>query len=178
LTFEASMTNHEALLIYRSTLATSTRMRRVAGSSIAVALLAVAPVTRAAAPAGHYAIASGTVLDNKTGLTWQQAVPSGKYTWGSASASGTAQYYCANLSLDGGGWRLPTMKELTTIVDYSVASPGPTIDANAFPSTPASFFWSSNPLVGASGFAWQVDFSYGETGNGNVSAMGAVRCVR
>jgi hypothetical protein len=156
----------------------TTRLRRLSGAAIVTALLTLPLVTLAAAPSGRYTVASGTVHDGKTGLTWQQTVPSGTYTWGSAGTSGTAQNYCATLSLNGGGWRLPTMKELTTIVDYTVASPGPTIDASYFPNTPATFFWSSTPLVGSSGTAWLVHFSFSFTDTSGVSYACAVRCVR
>ena len=58
-------------------------------------------------------------------------------------------------------WRLPTPDELQSIVDYSVAMPGPTIDANWFPNTQGNYFLSSSPHVGYPIFAWEVDFSAG-----------------
>jgi hypothetical protein len=122
------------------------------------------------APAGRYTIANGTVYDTKTKLTWQQAVPSSAYTWADARA------YCSGLSLVGTGWRLPTAKELQTIVDESRTNPS--IDPNAFPSTPSSFFWSSSPVAGSSSSAWDVDFGYGSTYVVVVSNTYAVRCVR
>jgi hypothetical protein len=154
------------------------RLRCLSGAGIVTALLAVALETQAAAPSGRFTVASGTVHDNKTGLTWQAAMPSGLYAWGSASTSGTAQSYCATLSLNGSGWRLPTLKELTTIVDYSVASPGPMIDANYFPNTVAALTWSSTPWTAMSGYAWGVYFSSGSSDAQNVSSTYNVRCVR
>jgi hypothetical protein len=154
------------------------RMRHLGGVGTLAALLAVSFVCHAGAPAGRFTASSGTVHDTKTGLTWQQAVPAGTYTWGSASTSGTAQNYCASLTLNAVSWRLPTMKELTTIVDYSVASPGPAIDTTAFPSTPTGGFWSSTPQA-ASSNAWAVYFN-GANGApiSNTSAALSVRCVR
>ena len=58
-------------------------------------------------------------------------------------------------------WRLPTVKELQTLVNYGVASPGPTIDTTWFPNTQGSYYWSSSPYVGSSGYAWYVYFNYG-----------------
>ena len=58
-------------------------------------------------------------------------------------------------------WRLPTVKELQTLVNYGVASPGPTIDTTWFPNTQGSYYWSSSPYVGNSGYAWGVYFYYG-----------------
>jgi Protein of unknown function (DUF1566) len=127
---------------------------------------------RANAPPGRYSIANGTVTDTATKLVWQQAVDPGTYTWAQAKS------YCAGLSLAGGGWRVPSVKELMTLVDFSVASPGPTIDTTAFPNTPAYYFWSSSPLAGQPSYAYIVDFSIGYTGNHFVTYSNRVRCVR
>jgi hypothetical protein len=131
---------------------------------------AAASLPPAPAPAGRYTTTGGTVYDTKTKLTWQQAVPSTTYTWTGAKA------YCAGLNLGGTGWRLPTVKELQTIVDDSRTSPS--IDTAAFPSTPADYFWSSSPLAGSSSGAWGVGFGYGYTSSFVVSDTSLVRCVR
>jgi hypothetical protein len=148
----------------------NTRVARfLAAVAVVVALSAPA---QANAPAGRYTTANGTVYDTKTKLTWLQIVPSTTYTWANAKT------YCAGVgaSLGGTGWRLPTIKELQTIVDDSGSSPS--IDATAFPSTPASGFWSSSPLAGSSSVAWGVDFGVGNTSNYLVSSTTYVRCVR
>ena len=120
----------------------------------------------------------GTVTDNLTGLMWQQAVPSSPiYTWGSASTAGTAQSYCATLSLSGhSDWRLPSMIELFSLVDPTVINPS--INATYFPGTPATVFWSATPLSGSPGNAWNVYFYNGYTGSSGVSYAYDVRCVR
>ena len=140
---------------------------------LAVVALATVAFTRSAdanAPAGRYTTSSGTVYDTKTKLTWQQAVAPGTYTWANAKA------YCAGLSLNGTGWRLPTIKELQTIVDESQTNPS--IDTTAFPSTPANWFWSSSPLVGSSSYACSVSFNDGSADCSAVSSASYVRCVR
>ena len=48
--------------------------------------------------------------DPGSGLTWQNPPATETMDWE------TAQQYCASLTLDGGGWRLPTMGELRTLV--------------------------------------------------------------
>jgi len=40
-------------------------------------------------------------------------------------------------------WRLPTIKELAYLVDYSISYPGPTINTTYFPNTVSSGYWSS-----------------------------------
>src|SRR5262245_59198244 len=66
------------------------------------------------APAARYnaSMGKGTVYDTKTTLTWQQA-PTAAADWKSASSSCTMPAP----TLPGTGWRLPTMKELQTLVD-------------------------------------------------------------
>jgi hypothetical protein len=145
---------------------------RLLGIAVFAMALAVVIAGRASAPAGRYTIANGTVYDTKTGLTWQQAVSSSTYTQAAAAS------YCSSLSLNAVTWRLPTMKELLTIVDDSVASPGPTIDSTAFPATPAIAFWSSTPWpLGSILVALGVDFSDGATDDLDRSTTNYVRCV-
>jgi hypothetical protein len=140
------------------------------GSVIAAALLAE-PTSHASAPPGHYTVSNGTVVDTMTSLTWQQTVSTSQYTQAQAIA------YCVGLSSTGPRWRVPTFRELLTIVDFSVAQPGPTIDTAAFPGTPASYFWTATPYAGASNNAWVVLFSGGFTTNQAASNTNYVRCV-
>ncbi|MDO9225594.1 MAG: DUF1566 domain-containing protein [Pseudomonadota bacterium] len=76
-----------------------------------------------------------------------------------------------------GNWRLPTVDELQGLVDYSVASPGPTLDANFFPNTPGTTFWTSSLYAEHSYFVWAVGFNYGSVGGGYRVGDGAVRLV-
>lgn len=140
------------------------------------ALLTLQGDARAAAPAGHFTIgtgaALGTVHDNETSLTWQQGVSPSTQT---QAASIT---YCTSLALAGGGWRLPTVLELRSIVDESVASSGPTIDTVAFLGTAGELFWTSSPVAGWPSFGWLVNFSTGIAGNLDASNNFRARCVR
>jgi len=129
----------------------------------------------AVAPPGQYAIGAGagagTVYDPRSRLTWQQAAPAATYSWADATA------YCPTLDLDGKGWRLPTEKELFSLVDRSQGA-APYIDPTAFPGTPPDYFWSSTPAARWASYAWSVDFSSGETYDFDVSSAGYLRCVR
>jgi formylglycine-generating enzyme required for sulfatase activity len=138
----------------------------------AVALVSVVLSSSAAAnaPAGRYTMTGGTVFDTKTKLTWQQTVPAAKYAWAAAKT------YCQTLSLAGTGWRLPTRKELETIVDRSQSNPS--IDPTAFPATPADAFWSSSPVAGSQTVAWSVYFIIGLTYSFVMTDPNEVRCVR
>lgn len=115
----------------------------------------------------------GTVIDNVTGLLWQQDVSSTKaYTWNDAIS------YCSELILAGQeGWRLPSRIELVSIVDYDQSNPS--IDVIHFTSTPAVWFWASTPAVEVQpSAAWGVSFDYGYTYSNSVTLLGDVRCVR
>ena len=59
-------------------------------------------------------------------------------------------------------WRLPTIKELSTLVDSSIPYPGPTINTSYFPDTVASDYWSSTTFATILDYAWNVDFYYGD----------------
>ncbi len=155
------------------------RLPRIPFAVAAAVLLSVGP-THANAPAGRYTIpVAGAVYDTKTKLTWQQ-LGGENYTWGSASTLGTAQSYCATVTNPiGTGWRVPTVGELGTLVDYSqAAGAGTTIDSTFFPGTAGDPFWSSTPNVSAPTFAWAVNFYDGETLSIDATTPTWVRCVR
>lgn len=145
---------------------------------LGAAAITVALATRSAAanaPLGRYSIADAIVLDTKTTLSWQRTVPTTPFSWADAQA------YCASVgqsaSPERTGWRLPTVKELQTLIDRSQAS-APSIDPSAFPGTPSAFFWSSTLLAGSLSYVWSVNFASGGTGNLDASETNYVRCVR
>lgn len=142
----------------------------VAISVLALLSSGLLPAAHAAAPAGLYTVGTDTVLDTATHLTWQRDVgPSA--TWAAAGA------YCQGLSRGGfsSNWRLPTVRELQSIVDESVSSPS--IDSGAFPGTPSNYFWSSSPYIGG-GVAFVVYFVFGTVDYKGTSGISNVRCVR
>ena len=153
---------------------------------VTITVLLAGATSSADAPSGRYSIGSGTVLDTKTGLRWQQTFTPGPYTWTAALA------YCRSLSAGGfsSGWRLPSMKELRTLVDESASNPA--IDGTAFPGLPATdspvnpalFFWTATPVATYPITAWYLNFFDGSPGNGRINSSPAagnsyaVRCVR
>ena len=115
------------------------------GFILVVVALAAPLVTKASAPEGRYTVTATTVYDTATKLTWSRSVS-------------TATSQAAALSLCQSPWRLPTIKELQSLVDVR----GPPIDATAFPNTPLSVFFSST-VTNNSSYVWGVNFGDGDT---------------
>ncbi|MEW5742060.1 MAG: DUF1566 domain-containing protein [Myxococcota bacterium] len=144
-------------------------MRRLTLASITCAALAGLPAS-AGAPTGQYMLTADTVTDTRSQLIWQRAHNPTPTTWHGALD------YCENLTLAGqSDWRLPTLKELLTLVDERANNPA--IDTSAFPGTPSGIFWSSTPYFGFS-YAFDVSFSNGDVSNAAFTNIYWVRCVR
>jgi len=125
-------------------------------------------------------LGNGIIKDNVTDLMWQKATAQDYHTWEQALS------YCDNLTLGGyTDWRLPTIKELSTLVDSGTAYPGPAINMSYFPDTGArSNYWSStasvSTYVGDADSAWHVYFGNGAAlfdKKGNSYHVRAVRGV-
>jgi len=117
----------------------------------------------------------GLVRDTLTKLVWQRQASTTNMYWSDADD------YCSS---SGPGFRLPTMKELMSIMDFTVAS-GPRINQAAFPNTPPEDFWTSSPSADIPGWKWAVMFSVGYSHEiaaystfQTVASSGWVRCVR
>jgi hypothetical protein len=119
--------------------------------------------------APRYTIDGSAVLDNKTGLHWEQSLRAEADTW-----SGS-QMYCATLDLDGAHWRLPSVAELQTLIDETRSMPA--IDTDAFPDTPSEYFWTSSKLPRFDNFVWAVYFGSGLSTFFDVTDLRYVRCV-
>jgi hypothetical protein len=113
----------------------------------------------------------GTITDARSGLMWQQGTAPEIYTWEKALS------YSEDLSLAGHfDWRLPTTKELASIVDLTKY--GLAIDRLYFPDTVSSFYWSSTSSVRNTGSAWYMGFYSGYDYYNNKSSNNVVRAVR
>ncbi len=111
---------------------------------------------------------NGTITDTKTGLMWKKCMEG---VTGNSCDTGSATAFTWQTALqqpgvvNGGGfatyhdWRLPNIKELTSIVEEQCYEPG--INLNRFPNTPSSVVWSGSPVDGLWTSAWVVDFGEG-----------------
>ncbi len=114
-----------------------------------------------------------TVTDAGTGLMWEKATGNSgtSLTWENAIQ------YCESLDLAGyTDWRLPTVSELQTLVDYSLYNPS--IDTNYFNDILSSAYWSGSTYAGGTYYAWVVSFYNGLVGHNGKTGNVYVRCVR
>ena len=109
----------------------------------------------------------GTVADNLTGLIWLQDANCASFFApidfedALAEANGLSQGFCG--LIDGsaaGDWRLPNIKELLSLVDYSQSSPA-LPSGHPFVSVQSSFYWSSSSYVPNPSNAWAVAMANG-----------------
>jgi len=127
------------------------------------------------------------VQDNTTGLVWEVKASDGQlrdsnhvYSWynttgintggdkGFSSSLGCFDGNCSTekfvgavnaIALCGANdWRLPTVNELTGILNYSRVSPA--IDRDYFPNTESAKYWSTDTNVTDTASAWRVYFSF------------------
>jgi len=112
----------------------------------------------------------GTVSDADTGLIWQQQDDGINRTWQDALA------YCEDFFWGGrDDWRLPNIRELKSIVDYTEI--GPSIDSRFFSNTVSSDYWSSTTSASYTDGAWYVHFNNGHDSYYSKSSSRYVRCV-
>jgi hypothetical protein len=135
------------------------------------------------------AVTGGCVLDNVTGLMWEVKTNDsspGLRDWTktytnnldgtSTDASGFVTAVNASNLCGFNNWRLPTVDELQSIVDYG-ATTGAKIDATWFPNTQPGIFWSASPYVANPAVAWYVLFSLGSVNGSGRTVANFVRLV-
>jgi hypothetical protein len=132
----------------------------------------------------------GTVMDKNTRLVWKKCSEGQVYNDQSNNCEGEAKLFVPNEALafeeniNTNGfsgqtdWRVPNIKELSSIVEPSCVNPA--INMFIFRNTPSDQFWSSTPS-GSRYFC--VNFGNGEVnrdciinagGNGGMGSMGGV----
>jgi hypothetical protein len=129
-------------------------------------------------PHSYRASADGLVLDEVTGLEWQESVDRSSSTDTGGFAWEDAVSHCAEL-VHGGydDFRLPTRLELVSILDTSTADPA--IDWKAFPDTPAEAYWTSTPVAADADLsAYYANLFFGYTSSNLKTYEQFVRCVR
>ena len=113
----------------------------------------------------------GTVSDTCAGFMWQKDIKP------VTAIGGKRKDYCANLSLAGySNWRIPTVWELSIIIDSSIQYPCSTRTTN-YPGETSQFnYWTSTRLPNG----WKVIFYSGSmhSTKEREEAVTVLRCVR
>jgi hypothetical protein len=123
----------------------------------------------------------GTITDNATKLMWKKC-SEGQSGNNCGTGSAAGMNWQNALALGGStfagfsDWRLPNIKELSSIAILNCYSPS--INETMFPNTPANNFWSASPDAYVSGYAWQLIFNYGVIGRDGTGSSYRVRLVR
>ena len=145
------------------------------------------------------ALSWSIVRDNVTGLYWEIKTGDdsihGKnktFTWydsnlttnggyeGTSGAGTDTEDFISELNTSNFGgfsdWRLPSLKELASIVQLCNASAA--ISSSFFPETSAQNYWSSTTYSGVTTKAWAVNFNVGKSNYLDKSEAVYVRAVR
>ena len=143
----------------------------------------VAPMTYTTV--GAYPI-SDCVKDAVTGLVWEgklddtsiRGVNTAYYNRGNGQPNDSSYYVTTvnNMNLCGfSDWRLPTVKELMSIVNYGNTS-GPKINTAWFPNTASNRYWTSERTSPTSDNRYFINFSSGQAGYSGTAYL--IRLVR
>jgi len=128
----------------------------------------------------------GGLQDSKWGYGWGANYTYSEACWGGQAPAGcsTNNYIIAlnNVAsvcpvVGAGPWRLPTRRELLSIVDFARS---PTIDTRFFPNPPwgSAVYWSADVYMPNPADAWLVNFADGSTFNGLQASFFTPRKVR
>jgi hypothetical protein len=117
------------------------------------------------------------VLDNETGLVWEQSPSQNQMSdWYSALS------HCYTLELGGRrGWRVPTLEGLASLQDPSVPFPGPALPSGHPFTMQTGNYWSATTYAGNTAFphAWVVSFSLADVfSNDKSNPNNRAWCVR
>lgn len=133
------------------------------------------------------------VRDKVTGAMWEVKTTDGSLRDGSRrftnlgnGQADDASGYVAAVNATGlcgaTDWRLPTYREMHSLVDYSVAEGGPMLDKAWFPNSAGELHWTSTSAAvngGGPDYKWTVNYYGGDTiWYGGEFGHFAVRLVR
>lgn len=103
------------------------------------------------------------VTDTFTGLVWQR-IDNGQFV-----SQAEAVSYCSSLSLQGSGWRVPTVKEAATLI---------AVEAVAFGGSQPFFTWTSTQTAFIGTNYWILLFNIGYIDQFDENNRFHARCVR
>jgi len=115
-----------------------------------------------------YSDQGATVVDNVTGIVWQDDSDTDTltHTWEEANE------YCSLLD---GSWRLPTRGELSSLIRYDRVNPA---IGESFDNTASNKYWTISTSTRNKNQAWSIDFAYGLETISNKTDKNFVRCTK
>lgn len=137
----------------------------------------------ASTPTGRFVNnGNGTVTDTVTRLVWKRCSEglsgnscetgtAAAFTWPEALSAAASSTFASNSD-----WRLPTVQELDSIIEYKCTMPA--INADIFPATRISNYWSVTPFAGYPGGSWNINFNDGSHESCSRNWSLSVRLVR
>ena len=103
--------------------------------------------------------------DSNTGLIWEKLGSNKSMSWNEAIK------YAKTL---GNSWRLPTVQELITLIDFTKVNPACKISG-----TYSSYYWSSTTFVHDTDYVWYIiGFGYGHINYSKKDNNFYIRCVK
>jgi hypothetical protein len=127
---------------------------------------------------------NGTVTDKKMKLMWMQC----SIGQSGSDCSGAGETFTYEHSLQQAkiinetgfanfkDWHVPTLKELTSMVDLTCGQP--VLNTTAFPNVPKGWFWTSSPHNSNVYYAWMVYYEHAKHHTDVKYGMNYVRLVR
>ena len=109
-------------------------------------------------------LADGWIKDKDLNIEWGPSSPA-------SMNFKAAEKYCAKHAA-----RLPTLKELQSLVDYEKYHPA--VDKEFFGDTKSAWYWTSLPVAGSPGYVWVIEFYCGYVDDGHQVNAYYVRPVR
>jgi hypothetical protein len=134
----------------------------------------------------RYEVSGGEAKDKQTGLVWKRCMEGQSWNLETSTCDGSpiARNWLEAHQAVPEGWRLPNIKELTSIVEYGCANPA--INLSIFPTTTVSSFWSSSisksPLYAffrpVNQTSWAIHLQDGTTNSSLASSEILTRLVK
>ena len=141
----------------------------------------------------------GIVVDLQTGLTWQRCIAGFELDYANTTTISDDTCTVIDEDLDGvadpdiavlyswdealafaeslgGGWRVPNIKELASLVEYACILPS--INGNVFPNAGQIDHWSSTPDTFDDSSVWVISFGSGDDGTNPKNQDSPVYLVR
>jgi hypothetical protein len=126
--------------------------------------------------AGRFQVLSqfngAAVLDKETGLVWEQAPSTTEQPWFNAVLG------CYSNDVGGRkGWRLPTIEELTSLIDPTRSDPSLPVD-HPFSGVQSNLYWSTTAEFNFTTNAWVLNLDDGQVNTAPRSGLLFRWCVR